>query len=284
MTQLLMEFSFFLVVLSILLVVLFNIGKYAIVLSKKLRLILIAFLLIGGLFAFVSLWVGLSISTFFLLTFLIKDKAFFRKPLAFWANLLFAPIILFLLLAYLPNVSTIWNSISGYILQILGHYSLLQEHEFINVYQVIQFFRYYYPAIVVGVIYYGFCKAVNYQKWDMTFGYRYVKKFDHRQVFLTVISTIAYFVAVVVKAPFVIRVALLNFAIFFAIPYAVYGFLTLLYALKRKVNLSYTLGMILMYLILIISGRAFIFTLILAVGIGISDIWMNYHKRVIKIF
>lgn len=202
----------------------------------------------------------------------------FRKSF-FWIN----TIVIFAVLTtvcwfYLPNADKIWIAVSSWFGDVLLKTRLLNTTRLMDVFYVGYFFRLYYPVILAFILFVGLYRALD--KNRCSFWYRFYHWFDQRMVFLLVFSWLL-FVGIEAAGWTVkfmnLRVMALNAALYFSTLYVFYGFLILLYGLKRN-HLPYWLSLILIYGLLVLSGQVFIVTAALIMGVGITDIWMNYRK------
>ena len=146
---------------------------------------------------------------------------------------------------------------------------LLKEAWYIAV-----FFRAVWPALLTAVIGFAADTAAN----PSSGRYRSMKKFSHSKVLL-LLFVLAFYGLAVWKFPFFqMEVLLLNILVYVAAWYWRFGYSTILFSLKKG-KISYTVGALLLLGSIITAGEAFFLPIFLIVGIGISDIWMDYHKR-----
>ncbi|MGL5254341.1 MAG: hypothetical protein ACRC9L_05055 [Brevinema sp.] len=174
----------------------------------------------------------------------------------------------FILFWYIPTYENLWISWSKEALDIISS-PLLKEVWYIAV-----FFRAVWPALLMAVI--GF--AVDTSAHPFSGRYRAMKKFSHTKVVL-LLFVLAFYGLFVWKFSFSqAEVLLLNILVYIAAWYWRFGYSTILFSLKKG-KISYTLGALLLFGSIITAGEAFFLPIFLIVGIGISDIWMDYHKR-----
>lgn len=82
-------------------------------------------------------------------------------------------------------------------------------------------------------------------------------------------------------ASFFIETLLLNCCLYFSFFYVIYGFLIINYLFKKR-GIPYTITSVIIYVSMIISGDLIVYFTILLLGIGVTDVWMDYTKRKIK--
>lgn len=224
-------------------------------------------------------WWGAAFLLLFVLELLAKKTVFFRQEKrAIKYGLVFLAILGMFLAAYLPHVPVLWEvTLPGFFMK------TIEGTKFFDVFMVGRFFRYYYPAAIAGILHLAFRYAKKEKENHYTFWYRFLRSFDHRQIFILLAGALAAGLGYLLKFDAFVQAVIMNVFLFGCWPYVYYGFATMIYGIRR-LKISYLLSIAILFLFIVISGPIFIFTLILIMGIGISDIWMNYHKRKIKLF
>ncbi len=274
-----MEFSLFLVIFSIALLILFWVSYFIMKLTYRSDVMLYAMTAIAVAATVFFKWWGAALLLLMILELLAKKVPFFKQDnRAIKYGLFFLAIMGCLLAAYLPWVNVLWeDKIAGWVMRYIG------SSKFVDVFMVGRFFRFYYPAAVAGILHLAFRYAKKEKENHYTFWYRFLRSFDHRQVFMLLAGIASAGLAYLLQWNAMVQVILVNFLLFVSWPYVYYGFATMIYGIRR-LKISYFLSIAILFLFIVISGPIFIFTLILIMGIGVSDIWMNYHKRKIKLF
>jgi hypothetical protein len=208
---------------------------------------------------------------------LIKDN---NKLLVFQA--VFSCVIILISLYYLTRLDLIWGNISELVFSVYNSSEIFRNSRALEVYTAVKVFNSVYPSILLFIV------AVWLLYWmdrnRRSFWYRFLHQFDHRQVIpATLLWTLTGIINQFHWKPgnWNIEGYLLNLSIFFSAFYVLFGFLTLVYGLKKS-GWNDTVAIVLIYLIIVVSGEYFPFTLTLILGIGVSDIWMNYRKRKFK--
>jgi hypothetical protein len=278
----LIEFSFFLILVSIFIALVFLLGKIVFRWANKKRKLLYLLCLLSLALTFFFLWTGLFLLLVFSAPLLINTNGFFAKRKSSFALLLFAVALIVFIVAYLDNVTDFWGLLTEGFHRFLFALNLRNGYGFMRAFEVIRYFRYYYPSLITGVLWLSFCTGANLSEKRYTFWYRYLKFFDHRIVIFILIATGSMILSYVLNAPLQTQAALLNLCLLFAVPYVIFGYLTLIYGFKKKFKLPYILGAIIMYVVVIALGPYFLFPVVFMLGLGISDIWMDYHNRVFR--
>jgi hypothetical protein len=194
----------------------------------------------------------------------------------------FSCVIILVSIYYLGRLDLIWGSISDKVFSVYNSSEVFRNSRGLEVYTAVKVFNSVYPSALV------FIAAVWLLYWldrnRRTFWYRFLKGFDHKQVIpATLLWTLTGIINQLHWKPlnWNIEGVLLNLSIFFSAFYVLFGFLTLVYGLKKS-GWNSTIAAALIYLIIVVSGEFFPFTLTLILGIGVSDIWMNYRNRKFK--
>ncbi|MGL4677562.1 MAG: hypothetical protein ACRCWI_07865 [Brevinema sp.] len=206
---------------------------------------------------------------------LMGQKIFFTKKVK--NNLLYLLGLLSLSIGlwwYIPYTKELWISVNNlvypYIQENFGSYTYL----FTEIWYTIVFFRNIWPTILIALIVATF---ENIQH-PISFRYRMTKQFSHNKLLIMVGALIAYFTINYFDKDHVLATFFLCLAFYTAVFYWRFGAAIIFYILK-KIFIPYEISMLLMTGIVIISGEFFLLPLIMCVGIGISDIWMDYYQR-----
>lgn len=193
-----------------------------------------------------------------------------------------AILLIAVVLWYAPRANSIWSGLTRIVLQFLDSSEQLKLTRFAEVSYVAQYFRQFYPAVLAVLITLLVQAQIGCK--NGSFWYRYLRKLSHWKV----VPVIFFWIASLVSVNYnrydqtaFIGPLLQNMALYFSLLYSVAGFLILVFGLKKR-RIPYPLSVMLMYLLLVVSGKYFLFTLVLFMGIGISDIWMSYSKRKFK--
>lgn len=197
----------------------------------------------------------------------------------FWIDLLaFGIILICFCWLYLRKADGIWAAFSNDLENALIHARLAGKTRLMDGFYVGYFFRNYFPALIAFTLYLGFGRAVSGKRW--TFWYRLYRGFDQK-ISAVLIAVWAGFGLVEITQWKIKEVNVwaicLNLAIFVSLFYSLFGFLTLVYNMKRS-KVPYWLSRILIFGLLVFSGQVFIVTLALLMGVGITDIWMDYRR------
>lgn len=274
-----MEFSLFLAAFSLVLLGIFWVFNYVLRLAFRSDVALYA-LLSGAVAATVfSKFLGAALLLVLIIVLLAKKVPFFRRDGgAVWFDLIFIASMGCLIAAYFPWAPVIWeDKLPGFLLK------YIEGSRLFDGFMVSRFFRYYYPAVVTAILNLSLLYAAKEKSNRYSFWYRLLRNFDHRQIVLLVAGGLAAGMSYLFKWNDTAKAVLMNLFLFTTWPYVYYGFSTLVYGIRR-LKVSYFLSIVILFLFVVISGPIFIFTLILVMGIGITDIWMNYNKRKIKLF
>ncbi|NPV01459.1 MAG: hypothetical protein HPY53_08765 [Brevinematales bacterium] len=281
-----MEFSFGFVITTLAGWGLYTAGKHLLGVVKKSHIAQwIAGILSAGLLFFFPA-AGAVVVIFLSMPLWIEKLALFRRFDGLVYQVPFLVIMLMFSVFYIPETSRIWYAADNAITGILSSFSLLDGYGFIDVYYVLRFFRNIYPALFAFILFLAYYAGTEGGKYRHGLWYRYLRKFDHRQVW-PVLGLLAmlgggYILMFSLNEinPVMndIGIWMFNTSLFFAMPYILYGCLTLIYGLRRA-GVPGMISLMGLFLLFLISGPVFIFTLIFLMGIGISDIWMNYHAR-----
>ncbi|MGL5956669.1 MAG: hypothetical protein ACRC0X_08790 [Brevinema sp.] len=175
---------------------------------------------------------------------------------------------------YIPYTKEVWVSINNllypYIQENAGSYTYLLT----EIWYTIVFFRNIWPAVLTALIVAVF---ENIQH-PISFRYRMMKQFSHNKLLLMIGTLIAYFIVSYVDNNHPLAAFFLCLAFYTAVFYWRFGVTIILYILKKSF-ISYEIGILLMTIMVIVSGEFFLLPLIMCMGIGISDIWMDYYHR-----
>jgi hypothetical protein len=245
------EFSFFLLLLT-----LFTIGIF--------NLFSVLFFTVNGLFE--------------------KGRRFFPGQWLMPVVLVMGSLVFFVCWFYLPRVPLIWEKIGEIVKNSLAGLGLLKSYRFIDVYYLAEDFRFVYPVWLVGLLTTAFLYSVSGWK-KSSFWYRFLKNFDHRLIAAPVLLWTVFFIENYFYPQWIEwdwEMGLLNLCLFYSYFYVLYGFLTLFYGMRRR-RFSQFFALAILYLALLLSGKFFSFPLIILMGVGISDIWMHYRRSQKKV-
>lgn len=275
-----LEFSFFLCLLIAL------ISLYSVFLSWLLRtpskpgllrkISAVAVLIPIGLLS----W---QVAVFFVLLILIVQLPMFKNPAREWVFLLSVGVVLTFGVGffYFANLGDIWESLNRAVFSFLDLLHLKQGYRFVDIYSIFRFFRNYYPGFVSALSVFWVLRSRWSRKYSVTCYYRYTKLFSHFLLAPLLLFVIGLILASRLPETHALHRYFLNFVIFFSLPYLLYGGLTLFYGLRR-IRRNTQLFLVLIYSLIIFSGPLFLFILILVIGVGVSDVWMNYNRRLKK--
>ncbi len=282
-----MEFSFFWILLSLSGYAAFYCGQFLLkpVLKKKEVLYLLLFLSAGVIFFIPVLGAVLLVN--FTAVFLFRHVLRNKKRLYTGLLVFFLIILVVFCLFYLPRADKIWmilnEKITIWIKPVLAF-----MFRFMEVFYVAEYFRYIYPPVLTAGAALFFYFTLD--KHPKSFLGRFLGRFDHKLVFALIGFWIVFgvfeflidFYKIKTGYLFFIETGILNICLYFSFFYMIYGFLLLLYFLKKK-GVLYLISFPVIIGSLIISGGFILYLLILLLGIGVSDIWMDYTKKRIKI-
>ncbi|OHD54480.1 MAG: hypothetical protein A2Y33_04755 [Spirochaetes bacterium GWF1_51_8] len=229
---------------------------------------------------------GIVLALFLFLPLWIARIGIFKKFDGFVYQVPFLAALMIFALYYIPYTGAIWYEAEQWVTVVLDGAGLLEGYAFIDVYGVLRFFRSVYPALLVFLLFLAYYSGIEGGKYKNSLWYRYFRNFDHLQIFpmmavfvlLGAGYALTFWTGEITPLMSDIGFWMLNAALFFAMPYVMYGILIILFGLRKK-GLSLMFGMIGLFFLFLISGPVFVFTLIFLMGIGISDIWMGYNTR-----
>ena len=152
--------------------------------------------------------------------------------------------------------------------------NLTNSHLMIEVWHSVVFFRNVWSALILAILAIG----LEASSHPYSNRHRMMKDFNHNKLLIMVGVLIVYFLVQPLKLGEPLNVLLLNIALYTAVYYWRFGFSTILYIFK-KYYVPYSVGILLQIVPIILVGEYFLLVLVATVGIGMSDIWMDYHKR-----
>lgn len=283
-----MEFSLFLIVLAIVVSLLVLALNALLEAAGKRKTVRFGLLVLPVAIFF---WnpVAAALTAAVLVLFLAgKDTALFRKHRTAVLTVFFLLFLAGMSLAYFKSIVQVWIDIDNLVINYVTPVSLLKNSRFAEVFFVAQYFRFLYPVLLSVVLFFLFDRSLSGH--GESYWHRFFRKFDHRAVYPMMVLWTVYFVLDRLKSagPLArlkdqglwLNLAL-ETAVYFAMLYAVYGALTVMTAFRRwKVRPAWSLGAL--FVIVVISGPVFLFTLTFLMGIGVSDIWMHYNKKKFK--
>lgn len=169
---------------------------------------------------------------------------------------------------YLPACENLWNNMAR--LMGLPHRSEL----FRGVWQLAHLFRNLWPALGAAVLGMAFGVAA----YPQSGAYRAMKRFHHTKIVLMCLLLGLAGLLWFFRSAQTLQIALLNAALYTACWYWRFGFDTITFTLKKN-GVPLFAAVCLLTASCIMAGSAFILPVVLIMGIGISDIWMDYHRR-----
>ncbi len=274
-----MDFSFFLVIITILFYLVFLFGVIVVRQIIKKRIFRYIVFLLPAVLFFCNRIIALFFLILSLIPVLFADFNIFRKHITAFFRIVFAVLLLvFGFLFQKPGVMDL-SGIDRLIENLLSLSGFFHNGSFLQIYYISYLFRPIYLSLIfmlLTVIYSFALTAYKRSYW-----YRYIRKFNHREVLAVVFFWLCYFVLNNIKLKWLkweYIIIILNLAIYFSLYYLMYGFLTLIFSLKKR-SIEYFSVIIIIYSLIIFSGQYFLIPLILVMGIGISDIWMYYLKK-----
>lgn len=184
-------------------------------------------------------------------------------------------LILFILLfLYLPSEKALWKSLNNYVQLTINALDISFVFLIQNIWHIIVFFRNIWLGFLIAYL------SINIENLNYSFtgSYRNMKKFHHTKILFLVFSLFLYLVLHQFSYKGIWSLVLLNIVVYTAVYYWHFGFYTLLYIFKRS-HIPYPLGLLILLLPIMMAGESFFLPLVACVGIGISDIWMDYHRR-----
>ncbi|MGL4366710.1 MAG: hypothetical protein ACRCTQ_00285 [Brevinemataceae bacterium] len=176
---------------------------------------------------------------------------------------------------YLPRSEYMWNIWNIHMLSLIDQYPIISVSLILKeVWFVICFFRSIWPAVVLGVV----VLSWNSSRYPLTVMHRTLKNFSHNKILILILSLLIYTLCVIFKYSEMINEVMLNIAVYIMIYYWQFGFFTILNVLRQN-QIHYLIGTAILVLPVILAGENFLLPIIACTGIGISDIWMDYHHR-----
>ncbi len=182
---------------------------------------------------------------------------------------------------YFLKIGEIWEVLNQAAVSFLDAFHIHQGYRFVDVYSIFRFFRNYYPGLFTGVSVFLVLRSRWAFKNPITCYYRYTKRFSHVLIFPMLLFVLGLALVSTLPETHSLHRYFLNFTILFSLPYLLYGGLTVFYGLRR-LRKKNRLILILFSSLIVFSGPLFLFILILIIGIGVSDVWMNYNRRLRK--
>jgi hypothetical protein len=279
------EFAFFWVFLSLLCYAAFYAGIYFFKPAlKKKEILYIYFAASIGIY-FVSRIAGAALA--FSVFVMLASRIFIRNKYYVYPGLkaLFLIGLLCFCFFYLPAADKIWNDLNKIFLKAINH--MPAASSIAEVFKVAVFFRFLYPAFLAAGITIFFLYITESHR--ASFWQCFLIRFSHRQILaLAVLWTLfgifeisADFINWRIFSSFLFEVAVLNVCLYFSFFYIIYGFLIINHILKKR-GFSVTITSLSVYSLLILSGGFVVYLLTLILGIGVSDVWMDYTKKKIK--
>ena len=175
---------------------------------------------------------------------------------------------------YIPNSMQNWVEINNVIIPYIQQYKGNNSSLFIEVWYTIVFFRNMWPGFFVALI----MIAIESSFHPISARYRMMHKFSLNKLHIIVGFLFADFSVEHINHESNFSSFFLSLTVYTAVYYWRFGFATILYILKKN-KIPYEIGIILIVGSVISAGEYFFLPLVLCIGIGISDIWMDYHHR-----
>lgn len=184
---------------------------------------------------------------------------------------------------YIPSADKIWINIKNLFSGINnGSFPVVD-----SIKELARSFRFFYPAGIAAGLALFFMIAAD--RHSLSFWHRFMIRFSHKQLITLVIFWTAFwifevlgdFIAGGIFTSFFIETLGLNICLYFSVFYIIYGFLIINYLMKRR-GIPYSVNSIIIYGAIIISGDFLLYILILLLGVGITDTWMDYTKKKFK--
>lgn len=185
--------------------------------------------------------------------------------------------ILFLLIIlsiYIPYSNFLWLYWNKYIHLVLENQPLNIHYLWKEVWYTIVFFKDIWCSILVA----SCVIAFNMKKYPITAQYRSNKNFSHSKILIMILSLFLFILLNYIGILKNLNLIFLNIAVYTAVFYARFGIYILLYSMK-KYYIPYFIGGFFVALAPILAGEHFLLLIILYIGIGITDIWMDYYQR-----
>lgn len=272
-----MEFSFFLVIVTVLFFGAFVLLKPLEEILIKNRILQAFFCVLPIAFLLINREAAFFLFVLAAVILIFTDFGLYKRFSFTGLELFFALILLLFCILYLP-MDAIWIKAGVWFENILDSAGLLKESRFMDVYYAAMFFRNIYPSVLAGFFVYLFYSSMSENK--ISLWRRYYNDFNHWEIYPAVFFWTVYLLAEYIRLkwiPLKVKEILLCMAVYFSIFYAIFGFLVLLFFFKKK-RIQYVTTIIVVYAALVFSGQYFIPVFFLITGIGISDIWMKYRK------
>ncbi len=232
-------------------------------------------------------------STFYSGIFLLKPVFFLLRKVikrgrryfyTFLKILFFIGLVAFCFF-YIPSADKIWFNLKGLYTGLIKK-SLLSADKVDVVFQTARFFRFFYPAgIAFGA---ALLLMISSDRHLAYFWHRFLLRFSHKQLmplvifwtFFWIFEVLGDYIGTGIFASFFVE-TLMNCCLYFSFFYIIYGFLIINYLMKKR-GIPYTITTMVVYGAIIVSGDFIIYIMIILMGFGITDAWMDYTKKKIK--
>ncbi|MGL4393682.1 MAG: hypothetical protein ACRCS8_00430 [Brevinema sp.] len=220
---------------------------------------------VWGIFAIMMIFDGLS-------TILFRSIShFLDKKSSYIIGIL---VLLILLSLYLPISPEFWNTWNKTVFTLISSASINYQTIFREVWFTFVFFSKVWPAVVLAVLVLSIKKANH----PITYRYRMIKNFGHAKMLIMVAALFTFMILNQFSLLSTLKMMALNVAIYTGVFYLRFGFAIILY-LSKRASIPYELMYFLMIASPILLGEHFMIPLFLCVGVGITDIWMDYYQR-----
>ncbi|MGL4388150.1 MAG: hypothetical protein ACRCTJ_01995 [Brevinema sp.] len=182
--------------------------------------------------------------------------------------------LLILLLYYLPVSSDCWGIWNKNIYNLISRAPSDLQMILREVWYTFVFFSQIWPSLFFAVLVLSL-KKVNH---PISYRYRMIKNFGHAKILIMVATLFLFMILNTLNILPLLKMIALNIAIYTAVFYWRFGFGIIFY-LSKNIPIPYELVYFSMIFLLIFVGEYFMIPLFLYVGVGITDIWMDYYQR-----
>lgn len=182
-------------------------------------------------------------------------------------------------LAYSLAAPEIWQALDKGMEFLAAAWGRGAGDRLVDLYLVSRFFRLFYPALAVLTLLFALGVAADARRYTSL--YRWYRFYRHIWLWPLVGSWVIFGLLDrlnTLEAALIAQAVSLNMALYFTGIYAVYGFLLIMYACRRK-GLPVWVPAAVLITLLVISGPLFVLPCVILAGIGLSDIWMGYRVK-----
>ncbi len=192
-----------------------------------------------------------------------------KSNVLYLLGLLILSVVMFF---YITRSISIWDSINGILYPLIQQNTGQYQYIITETWYTVIFFKNMWPAILIALV----VVSVEDIQHPVSARYRMLKQFSHNKLLIMVGSLFAYFIVKNFDNNF--ATFFLSTAVYSAAFYWRFGYAIIIYIL-RKSGIPYWVGVGFMMATIIISGEYFLLALIMCIGVGLSDIWMDYYHR-----